>query len=151
MRILKTLAATAAVLLLSLFALSTPARAQHPHYGHALANLRQARALLEQDTRPGFRDERDRAIDEINRAAHDIAEALHEEGRSARFTPPPATGGDPDRPMRSALELLNVAVNDMTQGDADPGLRGLQDRTIHHINDARRALRHALHMIEERY
>jgi hypothetical protein len=152
MRSLKILAATAFALLLSLFALSIPALAQHPHYGHALSNLRQARALLDQDTRPGFREEKNRAIDEIESAIRDVARSLHEEGRSTHFTPPPATQGDPDRPMRSAMTLLDEAAEDMRAGGADtPELRELQDHTIRHINEARRALGHALREVERHY
>ena len=149
----KTVAAAAfALLAFSLLIVATPALAQHPHYSHALSNLRQARALLDQDTRPGFREEKDRAADEIERAIHDVAEAMHEEGRNPHFTPPPALTGDPDRPMRSALSLLDEAANDMSAGGADTrDLRELQDRTLRHINEARRALGHALHQMERRY
>jgi hypothetical protein len=153
MRAFKTIAAAAfALLAFALFALNTPALAQHPHYGHALSNLRQARALLDQDTRPSFREEKNRAIDEIEHAIRDVAEAMHEEGRSTHFTPPPAEHGDPDRPMRSALSLLDDAANDMSAGGGDTReLRELQDRTLRHINEARRALGHALHQMERRY
>jgi hypothetical protein len=151
MRAVKTFAAMAFALLLSLFVLATPAQAQQPHYGHALSNLRQARALLDQDTRPGFREEKDRAIDEIERAIREVKEAMHEEGRDTHFTPPPATGGDPERPMRSALTLLDEAADDMTRGEAPPGLREMQERTLRHINEARRALNHALHQVERHY
>jgi hypothetical protein len=152
MRSFKTFAATAMALLFSLVVLSAPALAQHPHYSHALSNLRQARALLDQDTRPGFREEKNRAIDEIEAAIRDVARSLHEEGRSTHFTPPPATQGDPDRPMRSAMTLLDEAADDMKRGEADTHeLRELQDHTIHHINEARRALGHALHQMERRY
>ncbi len=149
----KTIASAAfALLTFSLFAVTTPALAQHPHYGHALSNLRQARALLDQDTRPGFREEKSRAADEIDRAIRDVADAMHEQGRSTHFTPPPALTGDPDRPMRSAMSLLDEAANDMNAGEAESrDLRELQDRTLRHINEARRALGHALHQMERRY
>lgn len=151
MRTVKTLAATAFALLLSLFVLSAPAKAQQPHYGHALSNLRQARALLDQDTRPGFREEKNRAADEIEQAIREVKEAMHDEGRDTHSTPPPAAGGDPERPMRSAMALLDDAAHNMTSGEAPHGLREMQERTLRHINEARRILGHALHQVERHY
>jgi len=142
---------SAAVLGLMAFcflALATPAQAQHPHYLHALSNLRQARALLLTDNRPAFIGERDHAIDEIDKAIREVKMASIEEGRDPHFTPPPATAGDPYRPMRSALGLLDEAFNDISRGFGEFGDRGLQDRSLRHIDEARHALGHALHEMD---
>ncbi|MGO9317780.1 MAG: hypothetical protein ACLPXT_14045 [Terracidiphilus sp.] len=151
MRIFKTLAT--AVLGLSaflLFALGTPAQAQRPHYLHALSNLREARELLQTDTRPGFIGARDRAIEEIERAIHEVSEAVRDEGRNPHHTPPPA-GGDPNRPMRSALNLLDEARGDIATGTDESGHQGLQMRALHHVDEAREILRHALHEMEREH
>jgi hypothetical protein len=151
MRIFKTLAA--AVFGLSaflLFALGTPAQAQRPHYLHALSNLREARELLQTDTRPGFIGARDRAIEEIERAIREVREAVRDEGRDPHRTPPPS-GGDPNRPMRSALSLLNEARGDIASGTDETGHRGLQMRALRHIDDARQALEHAMHGMEREH
>jgi hypothetical protein len=131
-----------------LIALGTPAQAQRPHYLHALSNLRQARALLQMDSRPGSIGERDHAIDEIDRAIQEVKMAVRDEGRSSRFTPPPSIQGDPDRPLRSALALLDEAHGDVTAGMDAPEDRGLQARAIRHIDEARIAVGHALHRAE---
>jgi hypothetical protein len=148
MRMFKTLT-TAAVGLSAflLFALGTPAQAQRPHYLHALSNLREARELLQTDTRPGFIRARDHAIEEIDRAIHEVSEAVREEGRNPHHTPPPA-GGDPNRPMRSALTLLDEARRDIASGTDESGHRGLQMRALRHVDEARQALEHALHGME---
>jgi hypothetical protein len=138
---------TAAVFGLSaflLFALGTPAQAQRPHYLHALSNLREARELLQSDSRPGFIGARDRAIEEIERAMQAVREAVHEEGRNPHHTPP-ASGGDPSRPMRSALNLLNEAYQDIASGTDETGHRGLQMRALRHVDEARHTLEHAMH------
>jgi hypothetical protein len=127
-----------------LFALGTPAQAQRPHYLHALSNLREARELLQTDTRPGFTGARDRAIGEIERAIHEVSEAVREEGRNPHHTPP-ASGGDPNRPMRSALALLDEARRDIASGADETGHRGLQMRALRHVDEARQALEHAMH------
>jgi hypothetical protein len=152
MRFFKSLA-TAALGLTAflLLAHATPAQAQHPAYLHALSNLRQARALLETDNRPGMREERNRAMEEIDRAIDEVKAAVHEEGRSTRLTPPPATQGDPDRPLRSAKTLLDEAHGDVARGVDEAGHRGLQDRALRHIDEARRHLDRALHPLERRF
>jgi hypothetical protein len=127
-----------------LFALGTPAQAQPPHYLHALSNLREARELLQTDARPGFFGARDRAIEEIDRAIHEVSEAVRDEGRNPHHTPPPA-GGDPNRPMRSALALLDDARRDIASGADETGHRGLQERALRHVDEARHILEHAMH------
>ena len=151
MRLIKPLASIALGLsAFLLLALAVPAQAQHPGYMHALSNLRQARALLETDHRSGYREERDRALDEIDRAIQEVRAAVHEEGRSTKWMPPPATQGDPDRPMRSAMTLLDEAHGDVARGVDTADYRGLQDRALRHIDEARRTLGHAMHS-GERY
>jgi len=148
MRMFKQLTATVFGLsAFLLFALGTPAQAQRPHYLHALSNLREARELLQTDRRPGFSGARDHAIEEIERAIHEVREAVRDEGRNPHHTPPPA-GGDPNRPMRSALNLLNEAHRDIASGSDESGHRGLQMRALHHIEEAREALEHAMHGME---
>lgn len=150
LRIVKTLA-TAAFGLCTLLVLapSTPAQAEHPRYLHALSNLRQARAVLQTDDRREFAGERDHAIEEIDHAIKEIKIAVMEEGRNPSYTPPPADRGNADRPMRSALGLLDEADEDVMRG-VDEGLfPGLQGRAVRHIDEARRTLRHALHMVED--
>ena len=152
MRIFKTLATS--VLGLSaflLFALGTPAQAQHPRYLHALSDLREARELLQMDHRPGFVGARDRAIEEIDRAIHEVSEAVRDEGRNPHRTPPPQSGGDPNRPLRSALTLLDEARGDIAFGTDESGHIGLQMRALHHVDEAREALRHALHEMEREH
>jgi hypothetical protein len=148
MRMFKTLAkAVFGLSAFLLFALGTPAQAQRPHYLHALSNLREARELLQSENRPGFSGARDRAIEEIERAIHEVSEAVRDEGRNPHHTPP-ASGGDPNRPMRSALALLDDARRDIASGSDETGHRGLQMRALRHIDEARQALEHAMHGME---
>ena len=148
MRFFKSLASVAFGLsAFLLLALAVPAQAQHPAYMHALSNLRQARALLQTDSRSGFREEKNRAMDEIDRAIQEVRRAVREEGRESRWTPPPATQGDPDRPLRSAMTLLDEAHGDVARGVDTSDYRGLQNRALRHIDEARRALGHAMHSV----
>jgi len=149
MRMFKSLAT--AILGLSaflLFALGTPAQAQRPHYLHALSDLREARELLQTDHRPGFAGARDHAIEEIERAIEEVKAAVRDEGGNPHHTPPPQSGGDPNRPLRSALTLLNEAHRDIAIGTDETGHRGLQERALRHVDEARQSLEHALHGME---
>ena len=149
MRIVKSLATAVFGLLAFLFfAMGTPAQAQRPHYLHALSNLRQARSLLQSDGRPGVGIERNHAIEEIDRAIREVRAAARDAGRDTRFTPPPTTQGDPDRPLRSALTLLDDARRDVAAGLDAPEDRGLQARALRHIDEARSAVGRALHRTE---
>jgi hypothetical protein len=146
MRKFKSISAIAFGLLAFLiFALGTQAQAERPHYLHALSNLRQARALLQSDRRPEFGFERNHAIEEIDFAIKDVKAAARDEGKDAQFTPPPATEGDPYRPMRSAIALLDDARRDVAAGLDAPEDRDLQFRTLKHIDEAHHALDHAMH------
>jgi hypothetical protein len=149
MRLIKSLATAGfGLLAFLLFALGTPAQAQRPHYLHALSNLREARELLQTDNRPGFIGERDRAIGEIDRAIDEVRAAVRDEGRNPHHALPPQSQGDPNHPLRSALTLLNEAREDIASGVDETGYQGLQMRALRHIDEARRALDHAMHMME---
>lgn len=151
MRFLKTVGSALGLTAFLLFALATPARAEHPAYLHALSNLRQARALLQTDNRPGRVEARNHAIEEIDKAIQEVKRAVHEEGKDTRWAPPPAAQGDPDRPLRSALGLLNDAHSDVAHGVDESTFQGLQERALHHIDEAIHAVDHAIHGGEHRY
>jgi len=52
--------------------------------------------------------------------------------------------GDPDRPLRSAMTLLDEAHRDVARGVDTSDYRGLQDRALRHIDEAQRSLGRAL-------
>jgi hypothetical protein len=47
--------------------------------------------------------------------------------------------------FHKALELLDKARRDASGEEDQPDTRGLQLRVIHHIDEAHRAVKHALH------
>jgi hypothetical protein len=141
MRSFKSLAAAAFALLTFLFLVpATPAHAQLPAYLHAISDLRTAREYLQQDTRPQFAGVRNNAIAEISRAIDDMKKAAVDDGKNPGHTPPPQSGGDPRKPVHSALRLLNEARGDVARGRDTPQNTGLQMRSLQHIDNARRAL-----------
>jgi hypothetical protein len=43
-----------------------------------------------------------------------------------------------------AMELLDKAHNDIAREEDDPGVRGLRDRALHHIDEAHRIVDHLI-------
>jgi hypothetical protein len=136
--------ATFAVLLLTTFAAADTPGA-HPAYLHALTDLRHARAHLSVET-PNARVDADeaRAIDEIDAAMREVREAAIDDGKPMSDHPPvDARWGRPER-LRRAMELLNQAHDDIDRHESDDWARGLKHRALHHIDEARKAVHHAI-------
>jgi hypothetical protein len=145
MRILRPLTVAASALLMLLFlSHSTPAQAQFPAYLHAISDLRTARAYLEMDRREPSAGHRHHAIEEIDKAIDEMKKAAIDDGKNPWQAPPPQSGGDPGAPIHSALQLLDEAHTDVGQGADSPENRGLQIRSLKHIDEARNALHHII-------
>lgn len=144
MRKLRLGALTAGLLLLATMAMAE-LPGPHPAYRHAASNLQVARDLLSRES-PDYRADElaGRAIHEIDGALVDCRNASLADDKDLRHRPPadlaPAPG---DRLMR-ALDLLNAAFNDVSQPEANRAARGIQGSALHHIDEARRAVTHAI-------
>jgi hypothetical protein len=142
MRSLKSpVLAACGLLTLLLFVPATPAKAQFPAYLHALSDLRSARWYLQQDTRREGDRARAHAIEQIDKAIDDIKVAARDDGKNPWHTPPPQSGGDPGRPLHTAVKLLREARGDVDHGHDLPENHGLRERSVDHID-------HALHELE---
>jgi hypothetical protein len=144
MRKLSSLTAAAFGLLAFVMLSQAPAQAQFPAYLHAISDLRTARAYLEQDTRSHGAGARHHAIEQIDKAIDEMKKAAIDDGKNPWHTPPPQSGGDPGMPVHSAIRLLNEAHGDVARGQDSPENRGLQVRSLKHIDEARKALEEAL-------
>jgi hypothetical protein len=136
--------AACAVLLLTTFAAADTPGA-HPAYLHALTDLRHARAHLERMT-PNARLDRDEeiAIREIDAAIQEVKEAAIDDGKPLSDHPPVDAGMDWPGRLHRAMELLDSAHNDIDQHESDVFAKGLKHRALHHIDEARKAVRHAI-------
>jgi hypothetical protein len=138
------LMATFAVLLLTTFAAADTPGA-HPAYLHALTDLRHARAHLERMT-PNARVDADEqlAINEIDAAIREVKEAAIDDGKPLSDHPPVDARIDRPGRLRRALELLDSAHHDIDEREQDSFARGLKHRALHHIDEARKAVHHAI-------
>ncbi len=140
---------TSHAVLLSILLLPVGAVAQmpgrHPGYDRALSDLRYARALLETGPRWGrvARDD-ERAVGEIDRAIEELRHAAMDDGRNPNARPPIDEHWRPAERLRRAQEVLGRARHDLDREEDNPSARGLRDRAWRHIDEAQRAVAHAM-------
>jgi hypothetical protein len=135
-----------ALLAIGVLALFAPAtmKAQevpgpHPHYLHALSDLRAARHYLNDGWTWGLVKHEDKdAIREIDAAINEIKRAAIDDGKSLNDPFPIDTHLSPHDRFRKANELLWAAHNDLTKAEDVPEARGLRDRALGHIDEAHR-------------
>jgi hypothetical protein len=119
----------------------------HPAYLHALSDLRDARAHLERFTNEPVIAEEDHAIEHIDQAIGEIKKAAIMDGKNIGDHVPVDAHLAPRDRFVKALELLDKAQRDVSGEEDQPDTRGLQMRVIHHIDEARHSVRHAMEVI----
>ncbi|MBV9762564.1 MAG: hypothetical protein JO340_18535 [Acidobacteriaceae bacterium] len=136
---------TAVTVLALVVALPFAVMAQrHPGYLHALSDLRYARALLEHGDWGRVGPDRERAIGEIDRAVEELRRAAMDDGRNPDAHPPVQDRWAPRDRLHRAEEALGRAREAITREEDNPAAREWRDRAFRHIDDARRAVRHAI-------
>ena len=133
-------------------ALSTAAQAQwwqhHPHYLHAMSDLRTAYWLIvhREQMDPVARPEENFARDQIRRAYQDLKDASIMDNKDIDDQPPAdMTWYDHRGRLHKALDLLRDAHHDVMGEEDDPAARGLRHRAMADIDRAIRATERALH------
>lgn len=121
----------------------------HPYYRHALADLREARGLLNAGSYArGVDANEDVAIDAIDRAIGDIKAAGVDDGKPVGFGVPPDPGIDHRGRIHRALQALRDAHRDTDREEQNPNALGLQHRATRDIDIAIRHGKRALHDAE---
>jgi hypothetical protein len=117
---------------------------KHPHYLHALSDLRTARWMVEH--RPGdaaVSGHEDVAIQEIDAAIGEVKAAAIDDGKDLHDHPSADAADRPGR-LHKAIELLRKVHADVDREEDDPTARGLKHRSLEHveraIHEAERAL-----------
>jgi len=137
------LAAVAAFALLAciLPATSRVAQAQpgarHPHYLRALADLRQARGLLDRLTPDERLDENQAAaVKAIDEAIRDIKAASIDDGKDLHDHLPIDPHIDSPNRFKQAQQALGAARRDVNEAEDNPETRELKHRTLDHLRVA---------------
>ncbi|HTS70717.1 MAG TPA: hypothetical protein VMO17_17160 [Terriglobia bacterium] len=93
----------------------------HPHYLHALTDLRPARALLDKLASDEQRDDMEfRAIERIDDAINEIKRAAIDDGKNLNDHPPIDTHLKRGDRYLKTLELLDSAHRDVTMEEDNP-------------------------------
>jgi hypothetical protein len=127
------------------FAANADLPGKHPHYLHALSDLRAARWMLEHRAGDAaVSGQEDAAIIEIDAAIGEMKKAAYFDGKDIHDHP--KVDFPPDRPGRlhKALELLREAHQDVAREEDDPVTRELRNRAIGHVDGAIHATEHSI-------
>ena len=120
---------------------------KHPAYLHALSDLRDARAHLEHFSSDPVDHEEEHAIEHIDKAIGEIKRAAIMDGKDVHdHMPVDAHLMRRDR-FHKAMELLDKAKRDVSGEEDQPDTQGLQLRVIHHIDEARHSVQHAIEVL----
>jgi hypothetical protein len=119
---------------------------RHPHYIHALSDLRAAQWQIDH-RRPEdgeMREDEQVSSDEVSIAIRSVTDAAYRDGKDLGFQPPPdapmAYGGR----LRAAIDLLHAAHNDLAMPEDDPGARGQQHAALLRVDAALHAAQRAV-------
>lgn len=145
-----SLIAVALAFLLPTISQGLLAQGKHPHYLHALSDLRDARAHLERPNGGELREQEKEAIHQIDEAIGEIKRASIDDGKNiADHAPVDAHMLWPGR-LHKAHELIERAIGDCSKEEDDPATRGLQARILEHLHKAAHHVDEAIAVVDHR-
>jgi len=115
------------------------AQNSHPHYLHALADLRYARAFLVSAGENNLRNEERRAYASIDRAMKEIKRAAIDDGKNPEDHPAIDTNVRHRDRLHKVMALLGSARRDLTVQEDDKVALGWRKAALKHIADAQRS------------
>lgn len=132
-------------ILVSACASPRPVSAQeHPHYLHALSDLRLARAFLDRQQEWNVMRDQFAAVGEIDHAIGEIKRASIDDRKPLEDHPPIDSHIDHRGRLRQAMELLDSADRDLHAEEDNFASLGWRDAAIHHVDEARNAVHRAM-------
>ena len=120
-----------------------PARVQyrseeHPAYLHALSDLRAARWLIEHRAAESYvmGEDEEFSIHEIDAAIGEIKHAAFDDGKDLNDHPQVDAHLNHSGRLHQAMELLHKVRGDIAREEDNPQSRGLQHRSLEHVDKA---------------
>ena len=145
MKLVKSLSCAAILLVMGACAAPKPAPAQeHPHYLHALSDLRFARALLDRQQEWNVMRDQWAAVDQIDHAIGEIKRASIDDRKDLRDHPPIDSHLDHRGRLHRVMELLDSADRDLHAEEDNYAALGWRNAAIHHVDEARNAVHRAI-------
>jgi len=123
---------------------------RHPHYLHALADLRTARWLISHgrvDNAVGGHEHA--AMSEIDLALYEIKHAAIDDGKDPNDHGAIDESLDAPGRLHNALNLLNKVRSDISTEQDDPNSQGLRVRAVDHVTGAIHETEIAIHDLED--
>ena len=111
---------------------------RHPHYIHALSDLRAAQWQVDH-RRPedgAVREDEQVSSDEIGLAIHSVSDAASRDGKDLGYQPPPDAPLEYDGRLHAAIDLLRAAHADLAMPEDDPSARGQQRMALLRVDGA---------------
>jgi hypothetical protein len=128
------------LLALAVVAFALPAMAQipHPHYLHALSDLRVARALLERPEEYNVMVDQSHAVQAITKALGELSRASINDGVDPRsFAPPPADARlDHRGRLNKVRSLLDAALRDLSYEEDNMAALGWRNAAVRQVQVA---------------
>jgi hypothetical protein len=141
MKSLRWMGAIAALFLLTACAAPRSASGQdHPHYLHALSDLRLARAILDRPQEWNVMRDQQAAMESINHAIGEIKRASIDDRKELGDHPPIDARLDHRGRLRRVLELLDSADRDLHAEEDNFAAKNWRNEAIRHVNEARHAV-----------
>jgi len=126
------------------------AQARHPHYLHALSDLRDARAHLERPNGGALQQQESDAIHDIDEAIREIKHASIDDGKNISDH----AAVDAHMPwqgrLRKSRDLIDRAIADCSKEEDDPHTQGLQARILDHLHKAHHHVDEAIAIVDHR-
>lgn len=109
---------------------------QHPHYLHALSDLRAAQWQVDHRRPEDGQIQEDEMVasDEVAFAIQTVAHAAMADGKEMQFAPLPDANPGYEGRLHAAIDLLRKAREDVARQEDDPAARGQQRMSLLHID-----------------
>jgi hypothetical protein len=121
------------------------AQGRHPHYLHALSDLRYARWLLNRPAEFNVEIDQHEAMNRIDKAIYEIKRASIDDHKDLNDHPPADPSWDRVGRIHKAIELLQSAERDLKYEEDDYRALGWRANAIGHVHEALNRAHKALH------
>ena len=145
-----SLIAVALACLLPIASQEVLAQGKHPHYLHALSDLRDARAHLERPDGGALRQQEKDAIHHIDEAIGEIKRASIDDGKNIADHAPVDAHMPWQGLLHKSRDLIDKAIADCSKEEDDPHTQGLQGRILEHLHKAHHHVDEAIAIAESR-
>jgi len=134
--------------MLSTLVSASYAQEKHPHYLHALSDLRHARGWLTALGENNVMGREMDAVAKIDKAIGELKRASIDDGKDLKDHPPVDAHAKHKGRLHKSLALLESALRDIKFEEDDMKALGWRKAAIHHVEDAIKANKQAINDVK---